>query len=409
MEVQQLPFCNRANLRVRIPSSTQPLVIHLRKDLTRDIKRGHVWVYGDAIDRPQAASGSVAVLLDRRGQKIASGIYDPRHPIPLRICRTAPPWDLNAAWFEQTLAQALTLRRHALPPETTGFRLVNGEGDGLPGLVVDIYGSTAVIKLDGGGPQHFYDPQQVAQWLEQHVGCERVILRPRERGASGTAIRGQMPDQPIAFLENGLQFTADVIHGQKTGFFLDQRDNRDLIRKLAQDRSVLNLFSFSGGFSIAAGAGGCSSATSVDLAPAAIAAADNHWQLNGLPRERHTGVVSDVFEYLENAAAKRSWDIVICDPPSFAPSERTKRAAEEAYQRLAQLSAKAVAPGGLLALASCSSHIDAATFEEVNLAGLGRARRTGTLIANRSLPPDHPTPLAMPELRYLKFQLLRLN
>jgi 23S rRNA (cytosine1962-C5)-methyltransferase len=272
-----------------------------------------------------------------------------------------------------------------------------------------VYDSTAVIKLDGGGPQHFYDPQHIAQWLEQHAGCRRVVQRPRERGASGLAIRGQLPDDAIEFLENGLRFSADVIHGQKTGFFLDQRDNRDLVRQLAAGRSVLNLFSFSGGFSIAAGVGGCSSATSVDLAPAAIAAADHHWQLNGLQARRHTGVVSDVFEFLEGAGAKRSWDIVICDPPSFAPSERTKRAAEEAYQRLAQLSAKAVAPGGLLALASCSSHIDAATFEEVNLAGLGRARRSGTLLANRSLPPDHPTPLAMRELRYLKFQLLRLN
>lgn len=405
----RLPFTDRAKLGVRIPSSTQPLVIHLRKDLTRDIKRGHVWIYGDAIDRPNAPSGSVATLIDRRGQKIASGIYDPRHAIPLRICRTSPPWDLNAQWFEQTLLQALMLRRHTLPPQTSGYRLVNGEGDALPGLVIDVYDTTAVIKLDGGGPQHFYDPHQVALWLEQHVGCQRVILRPRERGVIGSAIRGQLPTEPIAFQENGLRFTADVIHGQKTGFFLDQRDNRDIVRKLARGRSVLNLFSFSGGFSVAAGAGGCSSATSVDLAPAAIAAADYHWQRNGLPREQHTGVVSDVFEFLEGPGAKQSWDIVICDPPSFAPSERTKRAAEEAYQRLAQLSAKVVAPGGLLALASCSSHIDAATFEEVNLAGLGRARRTATLVANRSLPPDHPTPLAMPELRYLKFQLMRLS
>ncbi|MCC6509724.1 MAG: class I SAM-dependent rRNA methyltransferase [Pirellulaceae bacterium] len=385
-----------------------PVVVHLRKDLTRDIKRGHVWIYGDAIDRPAASSGSVAILLDRHGQKVASGIYDPRHPIPLRICRTAPPWELNSHWFQSTLLRALELRRLALPPKTTGYRLVNGEGDGLPGLVIDVYGDTAVIKLDGGAPQHFYDCDQVAQWLKANLDIHCVVHRPRQRGVEGQAILGQTPTEPIPFLENGLTYAADVIHGQKTGFFLDQRDNRALIRSLARDRSVLNLFSFSGGFSVAAGAGGCNHATSVDLAPAAIQAAEHHWLANGLAADKHTGVVSDVFEFLEQTGTQRQWDIVICDPPSFAPSERTKNAAEEAYQRLATLSARIVSPGGLLALASCSSHIDVATFEAVNLAGIGRARRCGTLIANRSLPADHPTPLAMPELRYLKFQLVRL-
>ncbi|MGN6133043.1 MAG: class I SAM-dependent rRNA methyltransferase [Aureliella sp.] len=395
---------------MRSSAATQPVTVHLRKDLTRDIKRGHLWIYGDAIDRPSARSGSVAILIDRRGQKIASGIYDPQHPIPLRICRTAPPWHLDAAWFEQALSQAKQLRQQVLTADTTGYRLVNGEGDQLPGLVIDIYGATAVIKLDGGAPQHFYDVHHTAEWLDKNLGCHCVVERPRQRGASGRAVRGELPTEPVEFLENGLRFTADVVHGQKTGFFLDQRDNRQLVRGLAHERAVLNLFSFSGGFSIAAGAGGCREATSVDLAPAAIAAAERHWQINDLPPGAHTGVVSDVFEFLESAAGQqRRWDLVICDPPSFAPSERTKRAAEEAYQKLAALSAKVVAPGGWLALASCSSHVGAAAFEEVNLAGIGRARRIATMLANRGQPLDHPTPLAMPELRYLKFQLMRLN
>ncbi len=385
-----------------------PVVVHLRKDLTRDIKRGHVWIYGDAIDRPNAASGSVAVLVDRHGQKVASGIYDPRHAIPLRICRTSPPWDLNCSWFEGRLLQAIALRQLTLPAQTSGYRLVNGEGDGLPGLVIDVYGDTAVIKLDGGAPQHFYDVPNVARWLVEHAIASRVVERPRQRGQTGQLVLGEPLESGVPFLENGLQFTADVIHGQKTGFFLDQRDNRAIIRGLARDRTVLNLFSFSGGFSVAAGAGGCAHATSVDLAPQAIADADRHWKSNGLDESRHTGVVSDCFEYLEQVGQGRTWDIVICDPPSFAPSERTRRAAEEAYQRLATLCAKVVAPGGLLALASCSSHIDMETFAEVNLAGIGRARRTGTVLTYRSLPCDHPTPMAMPELRYLKFQLMRI-
>ncbi len=388
--------------------ATGPVVVHLRKDLTRDIKRGHVWIYGDAIDRPAAPSGSVALLVDRHGQKIASGIYDPRHAIPLRVCRTAPPWDLGHPWFVGCLTRALALRQMSLPAQTTGYRLINGEGDGLPGLVVDVYGDTAVVKLDGGAPQHFYDVPQVAKWLVENVDVARVVERPRERGQIGQTIVGDQPLASIPFTENGLKFTADVIRGQKTGFFLDQRDNRAIIRSLARGRTVLNLFSFSGGFSVAAGAGGCAHATSVDLAPAAIEDASRHWELNGLDADRHAGVVSDVFEYLERVGTSRTWDIVICDPPSFAPSERTRKAAEEAYQKLAALCARIVTPGGLLALASCSSHIDAEIFADVNLAGIGRARRIATVLAYRSLPCDHPTPMAMPELRYLKFQLVRV-
>lgn len=381
-------------------------MVHLRKDLTRDIKRGHMWLFADSVDCPRAPSGSYAILIDRNGQKIASGIYDPEHPIVLRICRTAPPWDLSNAWFEGCMSHAQSLRQRSLPSETTGYRLVNGEGDGLPGLIVDVYGDTCVIKLDGGAPQAFYDTREIAHWMSKYVACRCAIERPRQRGSPAIVLLGDHPSGPIDFLECGLKFTADVLCGQKTGFFLDQRDNRQLIRQMARDQTVLNLFSFSGGFSVASGAGGCRHATSVDISPVAIQSANTHWQSNGLAPELHEGVVSDVFEFLDNAA--RTWEIVICDPPSFAPSEKTKRAALEAYQRLAQMSAKIVAPGGLLALASCSSHIDSDTFEQVNLAGVGRARRRATLIANRSLPIDHPTPFAMPELRYLKFQLLRL-
>ncbi len=389
--------------------SEQPVVVQLRKDLTRDIKRGHAWIYGDAITLPKASSGSFAILVDRHGQKIASGIYDPQHAIPMRVCRTTPPWSLNTEWFEKTLSEACKLRADGLPANTSGYRLINGEGDGLPGLVVDIYNQTAVIKLDGGAPQSFYDTSILAHWLHNKHRCERVVHRPRERGVAGEVLLGQPINEPIEFQENGLVFTADVIHGQKTGFFLDQRDNRQLIRELSRNRRVLNLFSFNGGFSIAAGAGGSVHVTSVDLAKPAIDAACLHWERNGLAHDAHEGVVADVFEYLENQTSDAVWDIVICDPPSFAPSERTKRAAAEAYQRLAQYSARLVSPGGFLALASCSSHMDATTFEQVNLAGIGRARRIATLVAQRGLPIDHPTPMAMPELRYLKFQLMRLN
>ena len=384
--------------------------ITLRKDLVRDIKRGHVWIYSDAIDRVKAPSGTVAILVDKRGDRLASGIYAADHPIPLRIFRTSPPLTIDDAWLADRLTQSYQLRRNFFDSLTTGFRLTAGEGDLVPGLVIDIYDRTAVMKLDGGAPEHFYQPAGIAQWLTEHLPIDTVILRSRERGRAGETLVGKKPVSPVQFLENGMIFTADVIHGQKTGFFLDQRDNRALVRRLSRNRRVLNLFSFNGGFSIAAGLGGATHVTSVDIAAPAIDAANAHWTNNRLAAETHLGVAADVFEFLESAQQpKQTWDFVICDPPSFAPSESTKSTALAAYARLAQLASKATASGGLLALASCSSHIDHDDFLYCNAEALGKARRKATLLADCSLPVDHPTPLAMPELRYLKFLLFKLD
>ncbi len=384
--------------------------ITLRKDLVRDIKRGHVWIYSDAIDRVKAPSGTVAILVDKRGDRIASGIYCADHAIPLRIFRTVAPLTIDDAWLAERLKQAYQLRTSFFDTQTTGFRLVNGEGDLTPGLVIDVYEQTAVIKLDGGAPEDFYQPKGIAEWLVASLPIDSVIVRSRQRGRAGEALVGAKPQQPIRFLENGMRFTADVIHGQKTGFFLDQRDNRSLVRRLSRGRRVLNLFSFNGGFSIAAGLGGASHVTSVDIAAPAIEAADAHWLNNDLAGGLHSGIAGDVFEFLETATqAKRTWDFVICDPPSFAPSESTKATALNAYSRLAQLAAKATAAGGLLALASCSSHISHDDFLHSSGEAVGKARRKAILLADCGLPVDHPSPLAMPELRYLKFLLFKLD
>lgn len=389
--------------------SGKPVLVRLQKDLVRSVLRGHAWLYSHSIETPEAASGSVAILLDRKNdERIASGIYDPHHPIPLRICQTQPPLSLDDRWLVDRIQRAAALRQAAFTDETTGYRLLAGEGDGVPGFIADVYDSTAVIKFDGGAPEAFYQPLAIAEWLIQNLQLDRVVLRTRERGRAGEILVGDPIDQPIEFLEHGLKFTADVLAGQKTGFFLDQRDNRGLIRQLAQGKSVLNLFSFNGGFSVAAGAGGATRVVSVDIAQPAIEAADFHWQLNHLPPNNHEAIAMDCFAYLQQSTREK-FDIVICDPPSFAPNEKSRPQALAAYAKLAQLSAKVTVPGGWLALASCSSHVDHATFLDTNLEALGRARRKATLIADRCLPCDHPTPFAMPELRYLKFLLLQLD
>lgn len=389
----------------------KPLRIQLTKDLTRNIKRGHAWLFSNAIETVKGPAGSVGILIDRKtDDRLASGIYDPNHALPLRICRTEHPFSLDDTWMHQSLSQATSLRSDYFDDTTTGYRLIAGEGDGLPGLIVDRYASTAVLKLDSGAPEAFYQPAGIADWLTSHLPIDRVVQRFRQRGRAGEMLKGSFPEAPIPFLENNNHFSADVIHGQKTGFFLDQRDNRQLIQRLARHKTVLNLFSFNGGFSVAAGQGGARNVTSVDIAPAAIDAAKAHWEANELDPTLHQGFTEDCFQFLEQATqGKQLWDIVICDPPSFAPSENARPQALAAYGRLAQSASKVTKPGGLLALASCSSHVDHDTFLINSFDALGRARRKATLLADRGLPIDHPTPLAMPELRYLKFLLFRLN
>jgi 23S rRNA (cytosine1962-C5)-methyltransferase len=386
------------------------ITVSLNKDLVRSIKCGQAWLFSNAVELVKARSGSVAQLLDRKGNTIASGIYDPEHPIVMRICRTREPLNLDDNWLVECLEQAIAWRQQLFDERTTGYRLVAGEGDLLPGLIIDRYDDTAVIKLDGGAPEEFYVPDAIGKWLAKRLSLKCVIHRPRGRGSEGQCIVGAMPSGPVEFLENSMRLTADVLRGQKTGFFLDQRDNRQLISSISAKLSVLNLFSYNGGFSVAAGLGGASAVISVDVAEAALSAAQSHWQLNQLPLANHRAIAQDCFDFLQAAKQSgQSWDLVICDPPSFAPNQQAVQTAQAAYTRLAQLAASVVRPGGLLALASCSSHINAEKFSEANLQGFSRAHRTARLLLERGLPGDHPTPAAMPELKYLKFQLLRLQ
>src|SRR5438045_5462731 len=219
---------------------------------------------------------------------------------------------------------------------TNGFRLLNGEGDGLPGLTCDLYDKHAVLKLDGDTPAAFWNVDAFADWLAERLSIENVFLKFRSDAETrGRAVRGAIPAEPVRFLENGLHFQADLVQGQKTGFFFDQRDNRARIGALAVGRSVLNLFAYTGGFSIYAGCGGASQVTSVDLAKPAMEEAERNWALNALPGDQHQVSATDAFEFLEKAkSAKRSWDLVVVDPPSFAPAERHVKAALASYQAL---------------------------------------------------------------------------
>ncbi len=393
-------------------NTATPIKLRLNRDLARTIKRGHPWVYAEALrDLPKAPAGSPAILLDnRKGQPVAVGMYDPNSPLAFRVCDTDGETNLDDRWAEHRLRKAYELRRTLFDGQTTGYRFVNGEGDSTPGLVIDRYGDIAVLKLDGPGPCGFWNPVGVAEWLAKHASITTVFERRKERGREGRVLIGDEPNEPVSFLERGLKFTADVVHGQKTGFFLDQRDNRHVIRSLAQGRSVVNLFSYTGGFSIAAGIGGATQVTTVDLAQPAVTTAHDHWILNGLDPSVHEPIAADAFQFLTQAGSrKRRWEITIVDPPSFAPNQESVARATAAYQSLISGGARITAGGGLLAAASCSSHIDLEMFLKICEEGVSEARRRATVLSVQGQPPDHPSPLALPEFRYLKFVLLRLD
>ncbi len=391
------------------PHPGPPLHLRLGRDLARLIKRGHPWVYAEALrERPPASPGAPAILLDnKKGQELARGFYDPRSPLAFRVCTTTPGEALNERWAEKSLSRALALRHSLFDERTSGFRLFNGEGDGLPGLVGDIYGDAAVLQLDGAGPNGFWNSAGIAAWLAGKLSLKCVVERSR---GVGQPLWGEMPAAPVAFVENGVRFQADVVRGQKTGFFFDQRDNRQKIRELTAGRRVLNLFGYTGGFSVYAGLGWAGHVTTVDLAAPALEAAQANWTLNQLPVDRHAVVTADAFEFLAQAAQQRQrWDLVVVDPPSFAPSQAAVVKAIAAYQKLIGAAAAVTAGEGLLAAASCSSHVTLAAFLSACEEGISLARRRATVLYIGGQPADHPTPVALPEFRYLKFVLMRVE
>lgn len=394
------------------PQAHSPIKLRLARDLTRTLKRGHPWVFADSLrHQPNAAPGTHAILLDKKGREIAKGYYTPNSPLAFRVCTLNRDDALNDNWVKHRMERAVRLRRLLFNDQTTGYRLFNGEGDGLPGLSCDVYGPTAVIQLDGPGPDAFWHAPGIADWVAQALKLHAVLLKGqlRQNQESGL-LYGDLPSASPLFVENGLSFTANVVKGQKTGFFLDQRENRQLIKHVAAGRRVLNLFGYTGGFSVYAGIGGAKQVLTVDTAAPALETAHYHWQLNSLPANGHQTANADAFEFLESAMkSKDSWDLVIVDPPSFARTKSGVKKAVAAYETLFANAAAVTTQNGLLAAASCSSHIDMPTFLTICQNAVSRARRRATVLKINHQPPDHPTPLPSPEFRYLKFILMQIE
>jgi len=397
-------------LRLRVTATAESIV-----------RSGHPWLFADSVKEQNRAGepGELAVIYDRRDRFLAAGLFDPHSPIRVRILHAGKPQTINREWWRARLGQALARRRGLFDGQTNGWRCINGESDGWPGLVLDRYDDTLVLKLYTAAwlPRlgELIDLLQDENRSRSKLlpSAPRLVLRlsrnlqqlaqTQFHKSDGQVLLGPPITAPVIFLETGLRFEADVLRGQKTGFFLDQRENRRRIEALARSRRVLNAFSFSGGFSLYAARGGARSVTDLDISSHALQSAARNFSLNqshpAIAGCRHEMVQADTFEWLEQNHAEK-FDLIILDPPSLAKRESEKAGALSAYGRLTTLALRCLRPGGILLAASCSAHVTADEFFQIVRQSAAQSRRQFSELQTTGHPPDHPA--TFKEAEYLK-------
>jgi 23S rRNA (cytosine1962-C5)-methyltransferase len=365
-------------------------------------------VWRDAIASGKASTGAEVQLVDEQGVLLGHGVADPDSPIAARVW-TAGHDPIDDALVRARASGAVALRRAVFSDgQTDAYRLIHGEGDRMPGLVVDRYGDVGVLQVDGDGAGALLHRHE-APFIDalKGAGLRVLVRRSKARGGSRTTevIFGAAPPATVVVREHGVPFVVDLERGQKTGTFLDQRENRRRVAALAAGKTMLNLFSYAGGFSLHAALRGAH-VTSVDVAAGAHATAQASFRAAGVDPKGHPFVTADAFAFLADAKkAGKRWEIVVSDPPSFAPNEKSVKRALSAYRALHRACADVLAPGGVLCAASCSSHVGAAAFlDTLDDAALGRADLR--LLELHGPPADHPTLPAWPEGRYLKLAVL---
>lgn len=390
--------------------------VALREDAVRHVRAGHPWVFRGSVARAEGAG--LCRLVDARRAPVGLGVHDADSPLAVRVWSADPDAHDFGAILDARLARAFAVRRALFADgRTTAYRALNGEGDRTPGFVVDRYGDIAVLRTDGDAAA------RLAETYEAHLvralraeGVTAVLARDGSRGEAKTRpLVGDAPDV-VTVEEHGVPMRVDLARGQKTGAFLDQRENRRRVGEATRALRVvrgggaplraLNLFSYTGGFSLHAALAGAT-VTSVDVAMRAHATAQESFRLAGLDPRAHGFVTADAFAWVEAAAARgERFDVVVCDPPSLAPNERAKANALAAYRKLHHGVARLVAEGGVLFAASCSSHVGAEDFlGTLDDRALGRDDLR--LVAFFGPPEDHPTLPAFREGRYLKMAVLR--
>ena len=392
--------------------STPSLKLRVSQKVETILRAGHPWLFSDSIreqTRP-GQTGELAIIYDRKDRFLGMGLFDPDGPIRVRMLHVGKPQKVDHAWWQQHLTKTLDRRRNLFDSQTNGYRLCNGESDGWPGLVLDRYDSTLVLKIY----TTVWLPRlsEIVELIAEQVPHTHLILRLSRNiqdkalpFTDGQTLRGPTLLEPVVFMESGIRFEIDGVRGQKTGFYLDQRENRRLVESLARGRRVLNAFSFSGGFSLYAARGGAVSVTDLDISPHALAAADRNFALNihdpAIARCRHASVKTDVFDWLNSpTVAPQSFDLIILDPPSLARRESERAQAIRAYGRLVQSAIGLLAPKGILVACSCSAHVSTPEFLEAVKNAATQSGRPFTELRTTGHAADHPA--TFPEADYLK-------
>ena len=397
-----LPEISKKRIAVRVTSAAE-----------RAIRSGHPWIFENAIAHQshQGKAGDLAVIFDKKRNFLAIGLYDPDSMIRIRILRALKPATVDKHFFAEKLN---TAHQHRAPLRdsdyTNGYRILHGENDGMPGLIIDRYAETLVIKLYT--PAWIPHLQNILDVLKEDFPAKRIVLRLSDRLKENThglydgmLLLGEKPESPIIFQENGLKFEVDPMRGQKTGFFLDQRENRARVETLAKGKRVLNAFSYTGGFSVYAARGGAREVVSLDASKVATEVAERNFRLNQ-PESiaetcAHECVTGDAFDAMSKMKKKgRLFEMVIIDPPSFAHKKSQSEGAINAYKKLTRIGLGILAPNGILVQASCSSRVDSRLFfDAINIATQQMGRRLKE-IEHSSHALDHP--IAFREGEYLK-------
>ena len=388
----------------------------LKPGREKSLLRRHPWVFSGAVARADGnpETGDTVTVRAANGQFLATAAYSPVSQIRARVWSWNEAEEIGADFLRAHLRRAVDARKRLVSAEASdAMRLVHGESDGLPGVIADRYGEVVVLQLLSAGAERWRG--EIANGLLELTGCACVYERSdadvRELEglpATSGALHGALPAAGVQMREHGLAYAVDVAHGHKTGFYLDQRDNRRRIGELARDRDVLNCFCYSGGFTLNALAGGAKSVLSVDSSADALALAHNNLARNELDAARAEWQEADVFKYLRTLRDQgRSFDLIVLDPPKFAPTAAFAEKASRGYKDINLLALKLLRPGGLLASFSCSGGISAELFQKILAGAALDAGTDASIVGHFAAAADHPVLLSFPEADYLKGLLIR--
>jgi 23S rRNA (cytosine1962-C5)-methyltransferase len=381
----------------------------------RRVEAGHPWVFSNEVQMDVAAKalapGSLVTLKRADGRLLGVAMFNPQPLLAARLLDRDTAQPIGVRFLRRRLERALKLRERLY--REPYYRLVHAEADGLPGLVVDRFGDVVVVQSNAAGIEHLQTP--LVDALTVLLSPAAVVLRNDSPARTLEGLPQEVRlalgrvDGPVPVEENGAVFAADVLAGQKTGWFFDQRDNRAFIGGLAHGARVIDLYAYSGGFAIAAARGGAASVTGIDRSEGALALAARAAEQNGVGEICDFRRAEVFAEAAALAAAGERFEVVIADPPAFARSRRDVPAALRGYRKLARLAAGLAAPGGIVFLASCSHNVAAGDFAEAARRGLADAGRAGRVLREAGAGPDHPVHMALPETAYLKSLTLALD